>query len=300
MGEAKGPMYVVLALDPDGNLRTLELTADDFLRVYIEGGEVTVTAHALLDGTVNNDTVANAPTRGSIIVGNSTPAWDELVLGAANAILSSDGSDVLFQTLADLLEAVILTADGDVLIRSGGVAQRLAKGSDGEVLTLASGVPSWAAVGGAGLYSAYLHYNEEQSSGTNGGTFTQDAWQTRTLNQEKSDTGGDGALASNQITLEAGTYRCIASAPAFQCNRHQTRIQNITDTATLLLGSSESIGTTTGAITRSFVVGRFTIAAQKIIELQHYCTSTKTTTGFGLAGGFGTEAYSQIELWKET
>lgn len=49
--------------------------------------------HNMLDGSVHPDSVADAVTRGSIIYGNSTPKWDELVLGAAGAVLGSDGTD---------------------------------------------------------------------------------------------------------------------------------------------------------------------------------------------------------------
>lgn len=41
-------------------------------------------AHPLLDGVQNNDTVAQTPTKGSLIVGNATPAWDELLVGATD------------------------------------------------------------------------------------------------------------------------------------------------------------------------------------------------------------------------
>jgi len=51
------------------------------------------TAHALLSGT-HSDTLAAGVSRGSLIYGNSTPAWAELTVGAANALLSSDGTDV--------------------------------------------------------------------------------------------------------------------------------------------------------------------------------------------------------------
>lgn len=44
----------------------------------------------------------------------------------------------------------LFTAEGDILYASGANAlAKLAKGSDGDVLTLASGVPSWASGGGA-------------------------------------------------------------------------------------------------------------------------------------------------------
>ncbi|KKL47479.1 hypothetical protein LCGC14_2335110, partial [marine sediment metagenome] len=39
------------------------------------------------------DSVADGVTRGSLIYGNATPKWDELVIGAADTILASDGTD---------------------------------------------------------------------------------------------------------------------------------------------------------------------------------------------------------------
>lgn len=50
--------------------------------------------NALLDGANHTDTVAQTVSRGSLIYGNSTPKWDELVIGAANTVLRSDGTDV--------------------------------------------------------------------------------------------------------------------------------------------------------------------------------------------------------------
>ena len=53
-------------------------------------------AHNLLSAS-HGDTAANAVTRGSLIYGNTTPAWDELVIGGANTILGSDGTDVAWR-----------------------------------------------------------------------------------------------------------------------------------------------------------------------------------------------------------
>lgn len=68
------------------------------------GGQVTLSIgggsnHDLLDGAVNQDTVAQAVTRGSLIVGNATPKWDELVIGSANTLLKSDGTDAAWGTV---------------------------------------------------------------------------------------------------------------------------------------------------------------------------------------------------------
>lgn len=60
--------------------------------------------HDLLDGDQNQDTLAAAVSRGSLIAGNSTPLWAELVLGSAGKVLYSDGTDALWSsTLAEEL-----------------------------------------------------------------------------------------------------------------------------------------------------------------------------------------------------
>ncbi len=59
------------------------------------------TAHDLLDGSTHPDTVAQGVTRGSIIRGDSTPNWNELLLGAAGTYLRSDGTDILYSSIQD-------------------------------------------------------------------------------------------------------------------------------------------------------------------------------------------------------
>ena len=54
--------------------------------------------HNILDGSVHLDSVAQAVTRGSLIHGNSTPKWDELAIGAVKSVLSSDGTDPVWDT----------------------------------------------------------------------------------------------------------------------------------------------------------------------------------------------------------
>ena len=52
------------------------------------------TPSALLDGgTMHTDTTNSAATRGDIIVANSTPAWDDLAIGANGKVLKSNGTD---------------------------------------------------------------------------------------------------------------------------------------------------------------------------------------------------------------
>ena len=62
--------------------------------------------HAILDGSVHSDSVADAVTRGSIIYGNATPKWDELVIGAADTFLGSDGTDLSYRSAGQVMASL--------------------------------------------------------------------------------------------------------------------------------------------------------------------------------------------------
>lgn len=144
----------------------------------------------------------------------------------------------------------------------------------------------------------YILIRDEKSSGTAGGTFTSGAWQTRDLNTEVTDTGGHASVASNQITLAAGTYRCNIMCPAVGVATHQAKLYNTTDTADIILGmNAESTGSAIGSY--SIITGRFTITASKVLEVQHRCEATVAGSGFGFASGWGTEVYTTVELIRE-
>lgn len=144
----------------------------------------------------------------------------------------------------------------------------------------------------------YALIREEQVQNTGGGTFTSGAWRTRTLNTEVTDTGADVSLSSNQMTLAAGTYEIAAYAPATQVGGHQARLYNVTDAAVVILGSSghgNSAGDYAGN-DHSVIVGRFTIAAGKALEIQHKCVTTCADVGFGYQANISTEIYTVVEL----
>lgn len=150
----------------------------------------------------------------------------------------------------------------------------------------------------------YLHVRDEKSTGTGGGD-SATSTVTRTLNTVKTNGISGASLATNKITLPAGTYRVRASAPAYSTGSggdagHRVTLYNVTDTAIALYGTSEWIDVTTsiGTQTRSFVNGVFTIAGTKDLELRHFINWTETG-GQGLAVSDGTaEVYAEVEIWK--
>jgi hypothetical protein len=145
----------------------------------------------------------------------------------------------------------------------------------------------------------YILIEDQKTSGTDGGTATSGSWETRTLNTEVYDDGGHASLSSNQITLAAGTYRFLISAPAHRVNNHRVKLYNVTDALDVKLGTSEWCDTSSDeAQTRSIVAGQFTIATPKVFEVRHRVFVTQATNGYGIGNGFGVEVYTIAEFWK--
>lgn len=138
-----------------------------------------------------------------------------------------------------------------------------------------------------------------KASGTNGGDFTSGAERTRVLNTKTVDSAGVCSLASNQFTLDPGNYICSAWAVAAQVQEHRTKIRNITDSSDPIIGGAIYADNTGNVSNISHLHGSINITAVKTFELQHRCTNTRATTGFGVPVGFGTsEVYAEVHLIK--
>jgi hypothetical protein len=181
-----------------------------------------------------------------------------------------------------------------------------------------------AAIVAAGILvfqSQKWHGRDERSSGTGADTLTNNTWNTRTLQTEKTDDLSI-TLSGNQISLVAGTYWCEATASVgfethggtdvFQGFAAQSRLRNVTDSTTLLNGVSafhqvEHQGTAAQgdleSILHTFVSGQFTLAGTKTIELQTWPKSQGTGTTTFVKGGIAVssgenEVYADVKIWK--
>lgn len=145
----------------------------------------------------------------------------------------------------------------------------------------------------------YICLRDEKTANTAGGTFTAATYAKRTVT-EFTDTGNNCSVTSSVIVLAAGTYRCRIECPAFFVVQHKARLRNTTDSATVLVGTSEdAINTGNGCTTRSLIVGSFTIAASKNLEIQHNCNTTRATDGMGLPSNLTeVEVYTVAEFWR--
>lgn len=151
------------------------------------------------------------------------------------------------------------------------------------------------------MYSDYVHLVDKKGAGVDGGASVLGAWRTRDLTDELADTGGICTLAANQFALDAGTYRCLISAPVYRSQAHQIRLYNVTDAAEELLGTASwNNASLLYAVTHSFIFGRFTIAAQKTFEIQYRVESSFAGDGLGRSIAWGDNIYTVVELWKES
>lgn len=146
-------------------------------------------------------------------------------------------------------------------------------------------------VSGVPVATSFFHQQiiqavNETASGTPGGTFTAGAWRTRDLNELVLDETGEASLASSVLTIPSGTYYATGHAIALNVNIHQARVRDVTNGITLVSGTTHDSFFNSNSSNASLVDGLFTVLASTDIELQHRCTATFATRGFGFESGF--------------
>lgn len=163
-------------------------------------------------------------------------------------------------------------------------------------------VDSQVSSGTGAFGNSLLHIQDQKAPLTNGGNFASGAWRTRDLNTVVTNEISGASLATNQITIPAGSYFIQAKAPANSVIYHQARLFNVTASVTLLNGTTEyndwNSSDRNGA--HSFVTGRFSVSVSSALELQHRCTNTDSA-GFGLGNvdiSASVNIYSEVCLWK--
>lgn len=124
-----------------------------FVSEFADGGDATLlrpsswnAEHEIEDDSITYAQMQNVSATDRLLGRDSAGAGDveEIEPSAARAMLDvPSNSETVLKTLID--------ASGDLIYGSAAdTVARLPKGTDGEVLTLASGLPSWAAAGGGG------------------------------------------------------------------------------------------------------------------------------------------------------
>ena len=91
-------------------------------------------------------------------LGDGVIVADNLATDAVTTVKIADSQVTTAKLAAGTLKTLagLSLVNGDILYVTGGAIARLPKGTDGQVLTLASGLPAWAAAGGGGNGNAQL------------------------------------------------------------------------------------------------------------------------------------------------
>ncbi len=224
----------------------------------------------IVQGSKQGPTAHTAGTRVRFIVGNTNTGASTInvnSIGIKN-IKTFDGEDPV---AGDIPSGVILTLEYD------GTDYRLPRPLD---------FPN-------------IHVQDQKAGSTDGGTSIT-GLQTRILNTVVENTLPGASLSSNQITLPAGVYRIYASAPMWKVDRHNIRLNNVTDATVEARGSSSYSAATDSTVTHSFINGqKFTLSATKVLELEHYCTIGVASAGLGLYSPDGeNQVYADVRIEK--
>jgi hypothetical protein len=170
----------------------------------------------------------------------------------------------------------------------------------------AAGLGQFILLNPAGLgMTGYILVQNIQTSGVSSGeTLTSGAWNTRALNTIVTDTTGLVTLASNQVTLPAGTYEIGDSFGTYYTGGADIlcrgRLYNFTSASVMTVGDASGIppsGWLTAA--RAWVGrGRFTLSAPAAIGIQTYPNATGGLGGVAMSLSATSEIYSTLELRK--
>ena len=150
------------------------------------------------------------------------------------------------------------------------------------------------------LYPEVFWCQEQRSNGTAGPTYSTGAWRTVECNTSVLNEITGASLASDQLTLPAGTYDVMThmSAPGRTSGPgiYHTRFYDTTNTTVLAWGLNDHArpGTYTQPAGGS-IIGRFTLSAQAVCEFQVYPNST-STAGQLANGHADIEVYTNIFL----
>lgn len=149
--------------------------------------------------------------------------------------------------------------------------------------------------GGGGGSLTIMHIQHELVNGSQGGTTVTTTWNVRPLNTVQVNQITGASLASNQITLAAGTYDIEAWGYIFEANHTKMRLRDTTGSATLLVGMNNFASGPDNVNINCHLRGRFTISIESVLELQHWTDVGVATVGFGIAtGDTEVEVYADV------
>jgi hypothetical protein len=208
------------------------------------------------------------------------------------------GTEIRYSEATGILSINAAEAGSAVTLRLVGMSDGYTGQSSGYFTFNASKAPSLVSIPSLRKRIAYL--SDVRANGTAGGTNAAAVYNTRVLNTIVDSAGVVTSLTTNQFSLSAGRYMIQASAPAYTVGVHRTRIRNITDGTTAILGQSGYTNAgADNAMVLSTLAGEIVLTTTKTFELQHYTQSSVANNGFGRPTSSGeSEVYSIVTIEK--
>lgn len=191
------------------------------------------------------------------------------------------------------------TVKGDILTHDGTSQVALPVGTNSQVLvadsTQATGL-RWG-----NIPMRYWQIIESQPIATNGGDSVGGVvWTPRILNTFSANGGTNVTFATNQITINSGTYLFDASSTFYRTGSSRIRLQNITASTTVAVSPSLFSPDLDGAST---VVPQtstlLVITTPTDYEIQYACANARVGDGLGVASATDQdEIYTIINIYQ--
>ena len=183
---------------------------------------------------------------------------------------------------ADLAAVAGLSTTG-IMVRtgSGTAATRTLTAGTGIGITSADGVSGNITIASDMIQT--MHVVEEIAASATSGDATAGAYFTRALNTSVTNTITGASLASNQITLPAGTYNIFAQVPSYRGDGSIAKFRRVSATAAdVVIGTVGYSGSgTNNTNTYNYIFGQFIVATSGAYEVQQRVDMTRVGDGRG-------------------
>jgi hypothetical protein len=196
----------------------------------------------------------------------------------------------------------LLVPDGTEKIE--GVNDSLKVDTRGAYVTLVytDATKGWLAVSASAqnpvITKPFMHVQDRKAQGTNGGTSVAGD-NDRDLNAVVVNEISGASLASNEVTLPAGTYYMEASAPIQGRYGRSISIRKSDDTELLRSAVTRDQDSVNRVMDKPIVSGRVVLTEQTVIKVTNWIQEGLATFGLGINQPADPEIYTELKVWQE-